>query len=81
MIPFMLSPEEENCPEIRGRYSQHFFVAENPMMLFSGAEDHTGDSAEEGDEMEESEESEESESSGNTGVETESPDESDGVLE
>ena len=68
MVPFMLSAEEESCPEIRARYFQHYFVAESPMTLFLGAEDQAIDCAEE-EEMEESEGSEKSEE--NTDDETE----------
>ncbi|KAM6491929.1 hypothetical protein JOM56_012567 [Amanita muscaria] len=39
MVPFMLSQEEEDCAETRDQYSQCFFVAENPAMLFSAADE------------------------------------------
>jgi hypothetical protein len=57
MVPFMLSAEEEEDPATCTQYSNCYFVAENPAMLFSSAEDQASNRAEAEMEMEESEES------------------------
>jgi cell shape-determining protein MreC len=57
MVPFMLSAEEEEDPATCTQYSNCYFVAENPAMLFSSAEDQASNCAEAEMEMEESEES------------------------
>ncbi|KIL54615.1 hypothetical protein M378DRAFT_134374 [Amanita muscaria Koide BX008] len=60
MVPFMLSEEEEARTETREQFSQCYFVAENPAMLFSAADSHTSSGEEGEDEMEESFENDES---------------------
>jgi hypothetical protein len=54
MVPFILSAEEENDPEIRTRFSQCYFVAENPTKLFSTAEALASNEEDDDDETEES---------------------------
>ena len=39
MVPFMLSEQEEACDETCARFTNYYFVAENPLMLFSIADE------------------------------------------
>jgi hypothetical protein len=76
MVPFMLSAEEEEDPATRTQYSNCYFIAENPAMLFSSAEDQASNRAEAEMEMEESEKSDDTEESEEGSHDSEESDES-----
>jgi hypothetical protein len=78
MVPFMLSAAEENCPESCAHYSNCFFVAKNPTMLFSSIEAQASD-CEEQDDTEECDEGDESDENEEESEEGEESDENEDI--